>query len=379
MKVMAAEAQGEIKLTLPERLIGLIPSDNIGLSLRGQVRRLRIDERDWADGVLSDTLRIDRQSAYTSNLTGISIPEPALPPSTIVGETTFVFADVPSRSDSEDDLHYLVAGVGALPGWYGWQLQRSLDAGANYSNVEQFTAADVIGTLVDAVPSASDHYTDTSNTVRVQLYNSNHTLEDLTDAQFLSEGGAFLLEKADGSYEVLQYRDATDEGSGIFALTHLHRGRLNSGASAHVAGARFVLLSSAHHVPAQSAWIGQSVTHRPVSLGESPESATAQSNTYAGRSQLEWAPASLVLARSVANIVTGSWAPRHRFGTDDAPVASVNFQGYRVTIVGSSTVTFDQTSNLLSYDASALGASVVVSVQALNRITGAGPATSGTI
>jgi hypothetical protein len=378
MKVMTAEAQGEIKLTLPDRLIGLIPSDNIGLSLRGQVRRLRIDECEWADGVLSLTLRTDRQSAYTSNLTGIAIPEPALPPSTIVGETTFVFADVPSRSDTEDDLHYLVAGVGAMPGWYGWELQRSLDAGANYESVEQFTSADVVGTLIDPVPSTLADYTDTTSTVRVQLYNSNHTLEDLTDVQFLSEGGAFLLEKADGSYEVMQYRDATDEGSGIFSLTTLHRGCLNSGADTHSAGARFVLLSSAHHVPAQSSWIGKSMTHRPVSISESPEAAAEQINAYVGRSQLEWPVASFKLTRS-GNNVTGTWAPRHRFGTDDAPIASANFQGYRVAIVGTSTVTFDQTAATFTYDVSAIGGAVTVSVSALNRITGAGPATSGAI
>jgi hypothetical protein len=128
-----------------------------------------------------------------------------------------------------------------------------------------------------------------------------------------------------------------------------------------------------------SALLGQPVTYRAPSLGEAPELALEQTDIYTGQSQREWPVASLRLARSVANIITGSWAPRHRFGTDDAPVSSINFTGYRVTIVGSSTVTFDQTSNLLSYDASALGASVVVSVQALNRITGAGPATSGTI
>lgn len=380
-KVLTADAQGEIKLTIPDRLISLIPSDAIGFSLRGQVRRLRIDECEWADGALALTLRTDRQSAYTSNLTGIPIPEPTLPPSTIVGETTFVFADVSSRIETEDDLHYLVAGVGSLPGWYGWMLQRSLDGGANYSNVEQFNVADIIGSLVDAVPAASEHYTDTTNTVRVQLFREGQSLEDLTESQFLSEGGAFLLEKADGSYEVMQYRDVVQDSSGIFELSTLHRGRLNSGASAHIAGARFIMLSSAHHIPAQSAWIGQELTHRPVSLGESPESATEQTNTYVGRSQIEWPVASLSIARDGSDVITASWAPRHRFGTDDAPVASINFQGYRVTLDDGilPAVTFDTATAGFTYDASALGDPLTVSVQALNRITGAGPATSGSV
>lgn len=380
-KVLTADAQGEIKLTIPERLISLIPSDNIGLSLRGQVRRLRIDECEWADGVLAQTLRTDRQSAYTSNLTGIPIPPQALPPSTLVGDTTFVFADMSSRIDSEDDLHYLVAGVGSLPGWYGWTLQRSLDAGANYSNVEQFNVADIIGSLVDDVPAASEHYTDTTNTVRVQLHRTGQTLESITLVQFLSEGGAFLLEKADGTYEVMQAMDWDDEGDDVFAGTVLHRGRLSSGAAAHTAGARFVMLASAHHIPAQSAWIGQAITHRPASLGESAELATAQTDTYVGRSQLEWAVASLSLSRDGSDVITATWAPRHRFGTDDAPVASINFQGFRVSMDDGilPAVTFDTTVANFTYDASALGSPLTVSVSAINRITGAGPATSGSV
>jgi len=380
-KVLTADAQGEIKLNIPDRLIALIPSDNIGFSLRGQVRRLRIDECEWADGVLTQTLRTDRQSAYTSKLTGIPIPEPMLPPSTIVGDTVFVFADVSSRIDSEDDLHYLVAGVGSLPGWYGWQLQRSLDAGANYVTVEQFNVADVIGSLVDAVPAASEHYTDTTNTVRVQLQRTGQELESITLVQFLSEGGAFLLEKADGSYEIMQAMDWEDEGDDVFAGTVLHRGRLNSGASAHSAGARFVMLSSTHHIAAESAWLGQALTHRPVSLGDSPENATEQMDTYIGRSQIEWPVASLSLARDGADVVTATWAPRHRFGTEDAPIASINFQGFRVTLDDGvlPAVTFDTTTAGFTYDASALGAPLTVSVSAINRITGVGPATSGAV
>jgi len=268
-----------------------------------------------------------------------------------------------------------------LPGWYGWQLQRSLDAGANYVTVEQFNVADVIGSLVDAVPAASEHYTDTTNTVRVQLQRTGQELESITLVQFLSEGGAFLLEKADGSYEIMQAMDWEDEGDDVFAGTVLHRGRLNSGASAHSAGARFVMLSSTHHIAAESAWLGQALTHRPVSLGDSPENATEQMDTYIGRSQIEWPVASLSLARDGADVVTATWAPRHRFGTEDAPIASINFQGFRVTLDDGvlPAVTFDTTTAGFTYDASALGAPLTVSVSAINRITGVGPATSGAV
>jgi len=379
-KVVWAEAEGELVLSVPESLIRYVPSDVVAVTLRGRTSRERLEKAEYADGVIKWTLRKDRQSAYTSSLTGVPIPPPTLPPPTITGDTVLVVADISGRQDPEDDLNYLVAVTGTMPAWYGAVVQRSLDGGASFDNAVSINSAARIGTLLDAIPAASEDYTDATNVVRVQLYRTTQTIDSISNTQFLAEQGAFLLEKADGTHEVLQYRDAINDGGGIFRLSMLHRGRLNSGAAAHAVGAKFVMLEDMTHVPAQSSWIGQAVTHRGVSFDQAQELAAQQSKTYAGRSQLEWPPASLTLARDASNIVTGSWAPRYRFGTDDAPVNSANMTGFRITIVGSSTVVLpDQTTNTFSYNASALGASVTVSVQALNRITGPGPATSGTI
>lgn len=379
-KVAVSDAQGEIKLSVPDSFINLCPGDCIGLSLRGRVIRLRIEEIEWADGVMNLTCRTDRQSAYTSALTGIPIPPPTLPPSTIAGDTQFAYLDIPARIDSEDDLHYLVAGTSAMPGWYGWELQRSLDGGLNFSAVERWNDRAVMGTLVDSVSAASEHYTDTTNTVRVQLYRTTQVIESQTEQQFLSEGGAFAIVRPDGSAEVMQYLDADDEGDGVFALTTLHRGLLNTGGSAHLAGALFVMLSSAKHVTAQSAWLGMDLTHRAVSLGESPETADIQTNTFVGRSQIEWPVAHLTVERDLSDVLTASWVPRHRFGSDVNPIASANFQGFRVTFDdGGAAVSFDTTGTTYTFDASAMGPSVDVSVAPINRITGLGPAVSETV
>ena len=379
-KVAWAEAEGEIKFSLPWSKLKYVPSNPIALSLRGRVNRLRLTQLDLHDGVIDVTARHDRQSAYTSNVSGIPIPTPTPPPATIVGSTTLLVLDIPSLRDTEDDLNIYYAVTGAQPAWYGAVVQRSLDGGSTWSTVTTISSAAVIGELLAAVSDASADYTDTTNSVYVRLYRAGQTLDSISDVAFLSEGGAFALENADGSWEICQARDWVEDTNGDFIGTTLHRGRLNSTTNAHAIGRRLVMLDGLVHVPTQSSMIGQSVMHRAPSLSQSPELAATQTATYVGRSQIEWEPASLVLARDVSNIVSGSWAPRYRFGTDDAPVNSANTTGFRITIAGSSTVVRpDQTGNTFSYDASALGASVTVSVQAINRITGLGPATSGTI
>lgn len=378
-KVTSADAQGEIKLSIPSSFIRLVASDCIGLNLRGQVRRLRIDDIEMADGVMHLTCRADRQSAYTSILTGIPVDPPLLPPSTIPGETVYAVLDIPARIDSEDDLNYLVAGTGASEGWTGWSYQRSFDGGANFSTVRSITANAVVGRLLDPISAASEHYTDTTNVVRVQLVNANQVIEGQTVQAFLSESGAFALQGPTG-WEILQYLDADDEGDGVFALSVLHRGLLNTAPTDHIDGALFVLLDRASHIPAQAAWIGQDLTHRGVSIGNTVEGAVITTETFTGQSQREWPVAYLTLERDGSDVITGAWIPRHRFGADVHPVASINFQGFRVTLDdGAATVSFDVATPSFTYDASAMSSPVDVSVAPINRITGAGPAVTESI
>jgi hypothetical protein len=211
----------------------------------------------------------------------------------------------------------------------------------------------------------------------VILYRDSQTLETITDAEFLSEGNPFALEKSDGSWEVMQFRDAEQSTDGLWTLTTLHRGQMNSGPSAHSVGARFVMLQRPSHIPAQASWLNAALTHRAISLGTSADDTdNDQTETYVGRSQTEWPVASFVLGRS-GSTVTGNWAPRHRFGTEDAPVASINFQGYRVTITdGVTPETFDTTTASFTRT---YAATVTVTVAAVNRITGVGPTTAGSI
>jgi hypothetical protein len=382
-KVVRFEVAGTTEITVPLNVGARYADGNcIGLSLRGRLTRQRIEQMAFDGWKLKLTLKPDRQSAYTSDLTGVPIPEPTLPPSTIVGATELAILDISARVDSEDQLGYLVAVDGALPPWYGARYQRSFDSGATYSTVEDIRTASVMGVLVGDVPQASEFFTDTTNEVVVDLYRASHSIQSITEQQFLSEQGAFALEKDDGSWEVMQYLDAYQDSSGFYVLSTLHRGLLNSGSSEHTTGARFVMLDRPSYEAAQASWIGSDITHRAISLGStSDDTENEETQTFVGRSQIEWPVAYLELYRDISDTISGSWTPRHRFGSDDYPVASINFQGYRVTIDDgiAPAITLDTSTPGFTYDASGLSSPVTVSVSSVNRITGAGPATSESI
>lgn len=377
-KVSWAEADGEVKFSVPDSWLRLVPSDCVALNLRGTSRRLRIDSIEMSGGIMQITTHVDRMSAYASTTGYVPLPDPTPPVSSVVGETVLAVLDVPALRDDDDALYYYAAVTGDRPAWRGAQLQRSLDGGASYANALDINFPATLGQLVEALPAASPWYTDRTNAIVVDLVRNGDSFEDITDAAFLARGGALGIKFADGSWEVAQYRDAENISGRRWRLSTLHRGQLNTPSGEHSVGAQVVLLDDVSRVSAQSAWLQSVLTHRAPSFGGSVEQAQAQSLTYAGRAQREWPVASLRLVASggpVGGSIVASWAPRHRLGTDVSPVASQHFRGFRVYVTdaaGQST-TQDLTAQSVTLQLGSMTWPVRVHVAAVNAITGAGP------
>lgn len=381
MKITWVEVAGEQEFTVHDGLMDLVPSDCIGVFLRGQLHRMRIAQEQIAPGEIRWRLIADRQSAYTANVTGVPVPIPTPPLPSIVGDTIYEYLDIPALNDNEDRLIWYEAVTGQSQAWYGAQTQRKVVPATEFTDAATFNFPSVIGFLLNDVPSASEHYTDTTNQVMLDFYRPDAQLDSITDAQFLSEGGAFALEKEDGTWEIMQYRDAVTDSDGVLTLSYLARGRLNSGASAHTAGARFVLLSDVLPVDAQSSWRNQDITHRAISFGESADGADEETHTYIGRSQIEF-PVAHLFADLVGDDLNLSAVPRFRFGTELTPVPSVNWTGYRWTATdGVNTASADTapTTASITFDVTGWGSPITATVAQLNRITGPGPIVSETV
>jgi len=381
LKVMWEDLNGEVTLSLPAGPFAwLAPTDCLGLSIRGALFRIRVEKVEDVDGVLKVTARRDRQSAYTSVLTAIPLPPPEGPPPSLAGVTQFVVLNGPGIIDSDDRLGVRI-GVCGLPGsaWSGATVRYSTDAGATWTTAATIRTAARLGQLTAGLPSNLAGYTDATNPLEVLLL-SDRQLEAVTDLQLLQEGNGAAIARADGTCEVLQFRDVTDNGSRAWTLRHMPRGGLGTTASAHSIGAKFVMLDGTEFVPLPSALIGQTLRFQFVSLGTSPETAPIFDLVWnPAVAQTEFPPASLRLTRG-SGVISATWAPRHRFGIDTGPVASVNFTGWRVTLTaGLVTQVHDVLAPSFSGSDAAFTGAITVTVQQLNRFTGAGPGTSGVI
>jgi Putative phage tail protein len=365
IKTAWIDAMGEVKFQLPDNYSRITPTDPLTLTYRGRSVRVRVDKVEMSEGYMNITSRFDRISAYTADLTGAPI-QPVLPPSeTSPGDTYFEVMNIPALIDADDRMGYYVIAAGELGGWSGAVIHRSIDAGANYIDVDTFGTGAIMGEVAIALPNASEYATDTTNTLTVTLYGPPaNELESINETQFLQEYNAALV-----GDEIIQFKNAVEVVEGTWELTTLNRGRQGTTPAAHSIGERFCLLEGAHFVECSSALVGASLTHRAVAYTTDPTLATPTTATFSpARSQQEFAPVNLTLSKN-GNILTASWTPRHRFGTAITPVASVNFEGFDIQIVGSSTISLTTTGSSIVQDITGLG-TVTVTVAGINRITG---------
>jgi hypothetical protein len=383
LKVSWEDRAGEITFAIPAGPFAwLTPADALGISLRGALYRIRVEKAEESAGVLKVTGKRDRQSAYTSNLTAIPLPPPTSPPSSLPGQTQFVLLNIPGIDDSDDRLGIRI-GVAGLPdfGWYGANVAYRVSGASEWIDLGTVSTSARMGPLLEVLPAASEFYTDTTNVISVSLLSTDE-LETLTEAEFLSEGNGAAIAYDDGTAELVQFRNATDEGNRVWSLDRLLRGRLVTTPGPHSAGATFVMLEDTVFLPLPASAIGQTLEFRVTSLGTSPETApTAELVFDPVVAQTEFDAADLVLERAT-NTITATVIPRHRFGSEMNPIASVNFTGYRFTATAganSSTVDTAPTDPEVAFDVTGWSSPVTVEVALLNRYTDEGPTYSEAI
>ena len=370
-QVMEEELRGELVFGLSDKHLALAPSDVIVVQYRGRSQRCRITKVELMDGWQRITGVRDRQSAYTSTVQPVPPAVVTRPPESLVGATRFAFIDLPALTQAGDVLGYHIATSGESAGWRGAAVERE-DAGAQYSLIATDGTGTVMGALTAALSLASEWYPDESNAITVQLARSDDELEAVSVAAWLGRANACAIARADGTAEVIQFRDAAETSPGVWRLSGLQRGRLNSGASAHAIGAVFVLLDGALFVETGTERLSTTLTHRAYSVGKAPNTGTTQARTWTGRSQREWPPIIESAVRTVDSLAV-VWTPRHRFGSDENPIPSANFEGWRVTATsGGSSVSADTTSSTATLDVTGLSNPITVTVQGRNRLTGLG-------
>lgn len=370
-KAIWAQAEGRIELPLPEQFSGLVPSD----CLSYLDRRWLIEQTEYADGQLIVRGAYDRASAYESEATGQAARPPALPSAGLSGPTLMEILNGPILRDEDDRIGLYVAISGMTDGWQGASIQTSTNDGSSWVNRGTFTQRSIMGRLVSTLPDAIPDVLDEINTAEVT---ANGDLSSVTFEQLLNEANAAYI-----GNEIVQFQTATLNTAGIWELSTLSRGRLETEAAEHPAHSRFVLLNAPIFVELPAALIGTTFLIRAVTIGQNPDTATAYSFHWDPvGAQSEWAPVAFTGWRDTNNNLTFGWVGQGRLGTNRAAGNSQFFDRYRITLTkGGTSRTYFTTNQSFTYladqqtaDFGSATGTITASIAALNRITGAASA-----
>lgn len=296
----------------------LDPSDVAMVNKGGRSWKVRITKRtegangviNW-EGVQEDTTAYSQVGAYS--ITNAGMQQLFVPSS-----TALKVMDTYSLRDSESyspQVYLAASGYGS--NWKGAWLYVSKDGGVTYdpSSSVLFKNSAAIGTALDALPAPGQFgIFDETNSVTVQLFDKNETLDSATEAQVLLGANALYL-----GGEILQFKNASLVGEGMYVLSGLLRGRKGSERHAytHTAGEDFALLSTAdmQTEPLEKAYIGSNVLMKPLSFGAtSLSSVVAKNLTFNANNMRPLAPVYVNGYQDSTGNWTIEWKRRTRRG-----------------------------------------------------------------
>lgn len=376
-KVAWASAEGRMKCVLPREYTLYTPADC--LDYRG--KRWLITKAEY-DGYATAKFEMlyDRAFNYESIATGKDSRPPGSQTSVLRGPTRLETINLSPLLDSQDRLGLYFGVCGILEGWSGGTISASIDGGANYITLGTLRDASVMGHTTTRLPIGSPWVFDPAATVTVKVHGGE--LESATFLQLLNEANACVI-----GDEAVQFEHAVEVDDYTYTLTGLTRARHGTAVAEHPVHSRFVLLNdSLQFVELQASWIGRTITLHVHSLGTPAGTGYTESFLWQpANSQTEWPPFHFTAAHDGSSTRIG-WIGRARLGSTAAPFHSSFFDGYRVSITdGTTTVThttvdqhFDYSDAQRTADFGSLDP-LDVSIVALNRITGASPALTGTI
>lgn len=373
-QVMVEDSKAQLNFTLSDKFLQLVVADTVFVPYNDKTYRARITQVDMDDGKQSLQLLQDRQSAYTSNIQGIPAYVPTPPPSVVVGPTSIYPIDSHIIRDTDDSLGVYFTVGAAVNTWKGALIEVSLDGGESYFSSFNDMVASVAGVLDTPISDHPAAYPDTVNSAQITLLNPDDEIESASQVQMLNGTNLAII-----GNEIIQFGNVAEASTpGTWNVDYFFRGRKGTSTQSHSAGERFVLLdrSALLYIPMQLSYIGRSITVRATSFNGTDSDITTVNFTYTGQSQVEY-PVAYLSARRAGSQGLLSWQGVGKLGAGAKTAMGLYFSGYRITLTaGSKTQTFTTADQAYAADLSGFNGSITATVQAMNSLTGAGPAVS---
>lgn len=306
--------------------IDLDPTDVITIELNdGTTFVPRITQFDiGTDFGLQITGISQKGARYVSTTEGDpgSVPDQVITSDTI---TKLLLLDSPLLRDSDEPAGRVTSPIYYFMGSYG---------DANWNNAYLYKSATVTnfqeagqsgspmdwGTAITALPDPpfdNPFVTDHTSTLTVQMYGSS-ALESVTFLEMLNGANAAALIKENGEIEVIQFKDAVQNGDGTFTISTILRGRRGTDTMAydHTSFETFLLLiaDDGEALPLTLSELNVAEYYKASAPGQLLEDAEVVGLTSVGRALMPYAPVQQSAALAAADALDIAWVRRTRVG-----------------------------------------------------------------
>lgn len=328
---------------LPPKYLDLDPGDLVEvIRENGDIHFLRVTDTGYTPGGPVTVRAVAEAPAiYTQSAPGA---DAAIPPKRIgyAGPTELHLLDLPALREADDDAGVYQAAAAYSSAWRGCQVFGSSDGGASYAAREFVGVRAVTGWAANALADGPTTVWDEANTLTVQ---TTGALYSATEAAVLN-GANHLAVGVHGRWEIVGYRDASDNGDGTFDLTGLLRGRRGTehATASHIARERVILLDSTtlRRLDLELAERGAERHYKPVTIGATLDATTPKAFTGDAEALKPFSPVLLAGARNTGGDLSLTWVRRTRLGGEWLDYADVPLneetEAYEVDILDAGAV-----------------------------------------
>lgn len=357
----------KFKFALGTPWSALTPTDIVTMTdKRGRKHTIRLGQIGEDYGRFEFESTNNAGWVYKQTATGAGAPtwNPTVPGQ--VGDTTLIVLDIPVLYDQDDELGFYVATYGEGEGWRGAQAYMRIAVFGGPTRQWEITSSSTVGKTVTSLAPERDGEYLSDQKFQVQMLDGQ--LSTVTRDAVLNGANLAAMQRADESWELVQFQTATHLGNGLYELSGLVRGRYATEPDTIPEDAWFVLMDGGvTFVQIQRSMVGRPIMYRAVSYGQNGDD-TGWSNFHVEypMSQDEW-PVHMLRGTRSGGDVTVTWIDRGRLGSSAAPYHSKYFDGFSVAYSDGPSYTVNDGSN--SHTRSGVPANTTITVRPRNRAT----------
>lgn len=322
--IQEAWAQREgAEFTLPPSMIRFDPGDVLNITIKGRPMAFRLQQVDTGEKRKCEAVSHDSSVYESIDFSGRAASVGLVP---VFGRSVLAFLDIPLVS-GEEPFPWAPRLAAYQSPWPGAVNVYEDDFAGGFALDTQVETASLLGELVVDLYSGPTNKWDMGNSVYVDLYDPNSSLNSTTELAVLNGANVLAVENvAKGDREIIQFVTAELIGGGPrYKLSQLLRGQLGSegamGAPFVPIGARVVFINVAAlgilNMPLAERLSAKAYRYGPGGIEQSDFRYQQVTKTFKGVGLRPYSPVALKADKDyTSGDITLSWKRRTRFGGD---------------------------------------------------------------